>query len=48
VTDIEYVPGREPLTLREMLAIAWDEGFDTGHYSEGEEKMCECKANPYR
>lgn len=35
--------------LASVRAIAWDEGFDDGHYvNDTEDRNCGCRRNPYR
>lgn len=35
--------------LQSVKAAAWDEGFDSGHYSaDWESRDCDCRVNPYR
>lgn len=34
--------------IRQLHAASWDEGFNAGHYPEGEKQECDCRENPYR
>lgn len=41
--------GREEhaTALQAMHAVVWREGFNAGHYLEGEVQECDCAVNPY-